>query len=135
MNTSSSVAPVALSAEDKATRIAALRAVKHEAVIAALIANNGQIIDDHTGEATKIPAIVKWTKGTRVEICAGYQNIFCLNDLSVDEDDGLVHLSRWSVGGTLNCRFGIVEGIADFNRESCKGMFGGWGTVELIKEF
>lgn len=136
MNTSSSSAAPVTSIEDKAVRIAAMRTVKHDAVITALLASGGQIVDDHTGAVTTIPAIVKWTKGDRAAICAGYNNVFSLNDLSIDETDGQVHLSKWSVAGSVDCRFGIEEGIEKFNRESAaETLFGGWGTVELIKEF
>lgn len=81
-----------------------------EEIHAAIVANCGMVIDDHrTGKQNyadmvrKVHAIGKHGDDT-VFLCSETETTyFCLNRMYID-DDGIPHLSRWSVGGVINLR-------------------------------
>ena len=106
-------------------------------IVEAAKATGGVVIDDHSGKESSLQAIVRWTKGDREFVCPAYAGTyFSLNDLYINED-GKVHLSSWSVAGTVDCRQGIEAGIEKFNTESEANshLLGGWGKLELVAEF
>jgi hypothetical protein len=93
-----------------------------EAIQAAIIANNGMVIDDHRSgrepaeQLRKVHGIAKYAKDT-VYLCSADETpYFCLNGMYVDEE-GKPHLSRWSVGGVIETRNhgGLMEGIRAYN--------------------
>lgn len=94
------------------------------------ITEDGGYIDDHrsnTSDKDKInhaPAYLLYARGNRIYVCpAPETNVgFCLNPLYIDGDDGKVHLSRMSVGGTLRLHgddsmSGLKMAIYNYNNE------------------
>ena len=61
-----------------------------------------------------------------MEVCAAYEDTaFCINPFYLDTDDGMVHLSTVSVGGSINTRVyrSIDDAVAYYNREQLMATF------------
>lgn len=96
-----------------------------QAVIAALKASGGKYIDDHR-KGDREPSTAQmfgiYQEQGKEHAFIGYTNsLFCINRCYID-DDGMVHLSTWSVGGNVRIdRFpGDVEGAVEAFNESAK---------------
>lgn len=113
------------------------KGVQTSLVVEATKASGGIVVDDHTNNELSLQAIVRWTKGDREFICPVFNGTyFSLNDLYIGQD-GKVHLSSWSVAGTVDCRAGLDDGIEKFNAgsEANSHVLGGWGKLELVAQF
>ena len=72
-----------------------------------------------------------------VEVCAAFENTaFCINPFYYDEEDGMVHLSTVSVGGSINTRMyrTIDDAIAYYNREQLMATFASEQLVLVRKD-
>lgn len=110
----------------------------YNAVLEAVKANNGYVVDTHGGSrgpyrAAGIAALVKGERVTPVLLCHG--SYFCLNSLH-KEADGSVTLSSWSVGGTIftHQHGGLEEAIQAYNKEQSEWALSG-GQLMHVRIF
>lgn len=75
----------------------------YEQTIEALEKNNRMALDDHQGGkvAVKIYGVgfFRTQYGKEHTVCLCAKDYFSINPIYVDDEDGLPHLDRWSVGG------------------------------------
>lgn len=90
-------------------------------VITALKANGGKYLDDHrkNGELLTASMFGIYAEQGKEHAFIGYtKSLFCINKCYIE--DGVVHLSEWSVGGNVRMdRFpGDPEGaVESFNKD------------------
>lgn len=107
-------------------------------VIAALKASGGKYVDDHRRNSDLCTASLFgiYSEQGKQHAFIGYTNsLFCINRCYVD-DNGVVHLSTWSVGGNVRIdRFpGDVEGAIESFNEDCK-KYNTFDKTAAITEF
>lgn len=90
-----------------------------EEIVAAIVANNGEVIDDHsrTGHSSKPYGIGELVhedgRKNNVYLC-NEGTIFCLNPVYIDQEDQTPHLSQWSCGGNYYPKdMPLIKDLAD----------------------
>ena len=112
--------------------------VKQTTIIATMIENGQMVIDDHRAkkDARKCSAVLVFVDGRRnTHLCYGFEEnettAFCLNPLYME--DGQIHLSTHSVGGTLFLSKSLDEAVSEFNEASANTPWACGHIQEIIR--
>lgn len=79
------------------------------------IADKRLFIDNHNNSITEVTneKFALLILGDNEYVCPAYKNTyFCMNEMYVGKEDGYVHLSTWSVAGTI-CRCKSTQELID----------------------
>ena len=91
---------------------------KVQNLVQALIRNKGCFTDDHTEKKDSVKAFATFISANKTEhVVAIYdQPRYAINPFRLD-DDGTVHLTRWSVGSYVDCALGDVKiAMVEYNK-------------------
>lgn len=108
----------------------------YAAVVAAIVANKGIVIDDHKPNdgVIKLAGVGKLQGKTReVPVALCEARYFSLNEMYVDEE-GRPHVGRNSVAGTvipMDYGMDLKEAIAGYNKEQAEYPFSSGQVVDV----
>lgn len=77
---------------------------KEEMIKIALLLKEKNGINDHSGEklyGRHKPIGVALTAKGEIGLLIVYNYVYCLNEVYINEKDGLPHLSKWSIGNNI----------------------------------
>lgn len=98
-----------------------MKTLNTQAIIDSVVANNFIVQDDHShGGVSRLSGVGVHTRGDRIHVVALYQNVeyYSINEVYVNEETGLPHLSRTSVGGVIIPKGDLVSAIELFNNKN-----------------
>lgn len=97
---------------------------KVQTITNALIAANGELVDDHTRSASVVKHFGHFIARNGAEyVVPLYKDYFCINHINV-KDDGGIHLSTFSVGGLVNAKdYDIIEACERYNESNAGSHF------------